>query len=229
MKTKDSLLRPPASGKFLRLRSSRRAMHESGLLWPDRVVRASRSLWRGHSLAVLRTGYARARERDAPATTGETPVPPRTGTLPSADCVLTCESIISPHSQGGVPHASAPGRRVGWSGLDPNNPQLHYSLAYWLEKQGDRDEALGEYRIAYTLSPENSQFKRAFERLARKPKANRASGVPKPGGGYMRQGHRSWLPLCSIRAASTTPMRTLHPQDWRSFKSASRNPARVVR
>ena len=113
--------------------------------------------------------------------------------------------------------------------LNPNNPQLHYSLAYWLEKQGDRDEALGEYRIAYTLSPENSQFKRAFERLARKPKANRASGVPKPGGGYMRQGHRSWLPLCSIRAASTTPMRTLHPQDWRSFKSASRNPARVVR
>ncbi len=67
--------------------------------------------------------------------------------------------------------------------LDPNNPQLHYSLAYWLEKQGDRDEALGEYRIAHTLSPENSQFKRAFERLARKPKSNRASGAPKPGEG----------------------------------------------
>jgi tetratricopeptide (TPR) repeat protein len=67
--------------------------------------------------------------------------------------------------------------------LNPKNPQLHYSLAYWLEKQGDRDEALGEYRIAHTLSPENSQFKRAFERLARKPKAHRASGAPIPGGG----------------------------------------------
>jgi tetratricopeptide (TPR) repeat protein len=67
--------------------------------------------------------------------------------------------------------------------LDPNNSQLHYSLAYWLERQGDRDGALGEYRIAYTLSPENAQFKRAFERLARRPKARRASGAPKPDAG----------------------------------------------
>jgi tetratricopeptide (TPR) repeat protein len=67
--------------------------------------------------------------------------------------------------------------------LDPNNPQLHYSLAYWLENQGDRDGALGEYRMAYSLSPENSQFKRAYERLARKPKAHRASGKRKTGEG----------------------------------------------
>ena len=67
--------------------------------------------------------------------------------------------------------------------LNPKNPQLHYSLAYWLEKQGERDEALGEYRIAHTLSPENSQFKRAFERLARKPRAHRASRAPNPGEG----------------------------------------------
>jgi len=67
--------------------------------------------------------------------------------------------------------------------LGTNNPQLHYSLAYWLEKQGDRNEALGEYRTAYTLSPENLQFKRAYERLARKPKAHRASGPRKPGEG----------------------------------------------
>lgn len=65
--------------------------------------------------------------------------------------------------------------------LGPNNPQLHYSLAYGLEKQGDRDEALGQCRIASTLSPENSQFQRAFERLARKPKAHRASETPKLG------------------------------------------------
>jgi len=67
--------------------------------------------------------------------------------------------------------------------LAPDNPQLHYSLAYWLEKQGDRDQALGEYKIAYTLSPENPQFKRAYDRLARKPKAHRASGARKPGEG----------------------------------------------
>jgi tetratricopeptide (TPR) repeat protein len=67
--------------------------------------------------------------------------------------------------------------------LDPNNPQLHYSLAYWLEKQGDRNEALGEYRTAYTLSPENLQFKRAYERLVRKPKGHRASAARKPGEG----------------------------------------------
>ena len=59
--------------------------------------------------------------------------------------------------------------------LDSNNPQLHYSLAYWLEEQGDREGALEEYRIAYTRNPENSQFKRAYERLARKPKSRRAS------------------------------------------------------
>jgi tetratricopeptide (TPR) repeat protein len=60
--------------------------------------------------------------------------------------------------------------------LDSNNPQLHYSLAYWLEKYGDREGALGEYRTAYTRNPENSRFKRAYERLARKPKSRRASG-----------------------------------------------------
>jgi len=40
------------------------------------VARASRPLSRGHSFAPLRTGSARARERDAPATAGETPAPP---------------------------------------------------------------------------------------------------------------------------------------------------------
>jgi len=60
--------------------------------------------------------------------------------------------------------------------LDPKNPQVHYSLAYWLEKQGEREKALGEYRIAYTLNPQNAQFKRAYERLARKAKSHRATG-----------------------------------------------------
>jgi tetratricopeptide (TPR) repeat protein len=59
--------------------------------------------------------------------------------------------------------------------LNPNNPLLHYSLAYWLEKQGDREGAIGEYRAAHTLDPENPQFKRAYERLARKPKSRRVS------------------------------------------------------
>ena len=40
------------------------------------VVRASRPLSRGHSFASLRTGSARARERDAPRQSrGETPAP----------------------------------------------------------------------------------------------------------------------------------------------------------
>jgi Flp pilus assembly protein TadD len=60
--------------------------------------------------------------------------------------------------------------------LDPKNPQVHYSLAYWLEKQGEREKALGEYRTAYTLNPQNAQFKRAYERLARKAKSHRATG-----------------------------------------------------
>jgi len=69
--------------------------------------------------------------------------------------------------------------------LDPSNPQLHYSLAYWLEKTGARDKALEEYRLAYTLRPDNSVFKRAYERLARKPKSRRASesNGQKPGNG----------------------------------------------
>jgi len=37
------------------------------------VGRASRPPWHGHSFASLRTGSARARERDAPATARETP------------------------------------------------------------------------------------------------------------------------------------------------------------
>jgi len=47
---------------------------KTGRQWTD-VVRASRPLWHGHSFAPLRTGSARARERDAPATAGETPAP----------------------------------------------------------------------------------------------------------------------------------------------------------
>jgi Flp pilus assembly protein TadD len=61
--------------------------------------------------------------------------------------------------------------------LSPNNPLHHYSLAFWLEKQGDHEGALGEYRTAYALNPENSQFKRAYERLVRKAKSRRASGL----------------------------------------------------
>jgi hypothetical protein len=43
----------------------------------------------------------------------------RSADLPTADGVLTSGSIISPQFQGGVPHASAPGRRVGWPGQPP--------------------------------------------------------------------------------------------------------------
>ena len=39
------------------------------------VARASRPRGRGHSFAPLRTGSARAREREAPATAGGTPAP----------------------------------------------------------------------------------------------------------------------------------------------------------
>jgi Flp pilus assembly protein TadD len=60
--------------------------------------------------------------------------------------------------------------------LNPDNPVLHYSLAYWLEKKGDREGAIEEYRTAYKLDPKNSQFKQAYERLARKPKSRRTSG-----------------------------------------------------
>ncbi|MGA2077081.1 MAG: hypothetical protein ABSH52_26625, partial [Terriglobia bacterium] len=41
------------------------------------MERASRPQSRGHSFAPLRTGSARARERDAPATAGGTPAPQR--------------------------------------------------------------------------------------------------------------------------------------------------------
>jgi tetratricopeptide (TPR) repeat protein len=59
--------------------------------------------------------------------------------------------------------------------LNPNNPLFHYSLAYWLEKEGDREGAITEFRAASTLDPANPQFKRAYDRLAQKPKSRRAS------------------------------------------------------
>ena len=42
------------------------------------VARASRPLWRRHPFAALRAGSARAWDRDAPATAGETPALRRT-------------------------------------------------------------------------------------------------------------------------------------------------------
>ena len=47
-------------------------------------------------------------------------------------------------------------------------PLNHYWLGHWLEKKGNREEALREYRAAYGLNPSLQWVKAAYERLLRK-------------------------------------------------------------
>ena len=67
--------RSRAAGRFLWRQVSRNAAASSCHAALQIVVRASRPLSRGYSFASLRTSSARVRERDAPATAGETPAP----------------------------------------------------------------------------------------------------------------------------------------------------------
>jgi tetratricopeptide (TPR) repeat protein len=50
--------------------------------------------------------------------------------------------------------------------LNPNNAFAHSILGLALEKKGDRKGALAEYGTAYTLDPNNPQFKQAYDRLS---------------------------------------------------------------
>jgi len=50
--------------------------------------------------------------------------------------------------------------------LNSNSALAHSILGLALEKKGDRQGALGEYRAAYTLDPNNAQFKQAYDRLS---------------------------------------------------------------
>ena len=49
--------------------------------------------------------------------------------------------------------------------LNPNNGLAHDALGVGLEKKGDRQGALEEYRAALTLDPNNSIFKQNYERV----------------------------------------------------------------
>ena len=49
--------------------------------------------------------------------------------------------------------------------LNPSSGLAHSFLGLALEMKGDRQGALEEYRAAYTLDPNNAQFKQAYDRL----------------------------------------------------------------
>jgi Flp pilus assembly protein TadD len=49
--------------------------------------------------------------------------------------------------------------------LNPNNSSAHFCLGFALERKGDRQGALEEYRAAYILDPKNATYKRDYERL----------------------------------------------------------------
>jgi Flp pilus assembly protein TadD len=54
--------------------------------------------------------------------------------------------------------------------LDPKNHLAHYNLGAILERKGDLQSALTEYRAAHTLDPEDADYKQAYERLLKKVK-----------------------------------------------------------
>ena len=43
----------------------------------------------------------------------------------------------------------------------------HYLLGMGLERKGNYEEALGEYRAAHELAPQNPAFREDFERLSK--------------------------------------------------------------
>ena len=47
--------------------------------------------------------------------------------------------------------------------LMPRNDGAHYELGLYLESAGDRAGAFNEYRIAYTLKPDNKEYERAYK------------------------------------------------------------------
>ena len=49
--------------------------------------------------------------------------------------------------------------------LNPRFDLAHYTLGFALEKKGDRQGALEEYRTAYMLGPKNATYKQDYERL----------------------------------------------------------------
>lgn len=50
--------------------------------------------------------------------------------------------------------------------LNPNSGLAHNFLGLALEMKGDRQGALAEYRAAYSLDPDNAQFKQSLDRLS---------------------------------------------------------------
>jgi len=52
--------------------------------------------------------------------------------------------------------------------LNPNNGNGHYLLGMVLERKGSYDEALGEYRAAHELAPQNPTFSQGYERLSKR-------------------------------------------------------------
>jgi Flp pilus assembly protein TadD len=47
--------------------------------------------------------------------------------------------------------------------LMPKKDEAHYELGVYLERAGDRAGAFNEYRIAYTLKPDNKEYERAYK------------------------------------------------------------------
>jgi len=54
--------------------------------------------------------------------------------------------------------------------LNSGNHLAHYNLSVALEKKGDREGVLQEYRTAYELNPHAPPYRRAYERLAQQGK-----------------------------------------------------------
>jgi tetratricopeptide (TPR) repeat protein len=52
--------------------------------------------------------------------------------------------------------------------LHPNSGYTHYNLGYALEHKHEPWAALQEYRAAYELNPQNPDYRKAYERLAKK-------------------------------------------------------------
>jgi len=52
--------------------------------------------------------------------------------------------------------------------LMPNNDVAHFNLGLHLESAGDRAEAFNQYRIAYTLKPDNKEYERASKEFRKR-------------------------------------------------------------
>ncbi len=51
-----------------------------------------------------------------------------------------------------------------------NNPDAHYNLGVALERKGQRQDALQEYRAAYELNPQNPNYRQSYDVLLKKAK-----------------------------------------------------------